>query len=260
MKYLMANVKCLRCTTANCKKQLNYNFIEVNFYNNNMECNISLGCFRKAQLLELLKRESSTNISMTRHMRYLNLNTIRRINTNNGFIIYFKKPTINTINNDAIIENQFNKWLNEKYLKGTYSLDTALKYYKYARNKDKHYNTIKCISNAMYSFYIALNSKCYNVEKWYNDINKANLSIADIKEFAEIFTSEYFKKKDQYIKSAILNTDGYLYVLGYSFISGHESIIKVDMNTKSIIEEYENKSHDCPVRILYGKYDNLYKN
>ena len=27
MKYLMANVKCLRCTTANCKKQLNYNFI-----------------------------------------------------------------------------------------------------------------------------------------------------------------------------------------------------------------------------------------
>ena len=55
MKYLMANVKCLRCTTANCKKQLNYNFIEVNFYNNNMECNISLGCFRKAQLLELSK-------------------------------------------------------------------------------------------------------------------------------------------------------------------------------------------------------------
>ena len=258
MKYLMANVKCLRCTTEDCKKQLNYNFIEVDFCNNNMECNIFLGCFGKAQLLKLLKKELPENTNMTKYMRYLNSNTIRRINTNNGFIIYFKKPTVNTINNDAIIENQFNKWLNERYLKGTYSLDTALKYYKYARNKAKHYNTIKCISNAMYSFYITLNSKCYNVEKWYNNIDKANLSIAEIKEFAEIFTSKYFKKKDQYIKGAILNTDGYLYVLGYSFTSGHESVIKVDMNTKSIIEEYV--THDCPVRLLYGKYDNLYDN
>ena len=246
MKYLMANVKCLRCTTEDCKKQLNYNFIEVDFCNNNMECNIFLGCFGKAQLLKLLKKELPENANMTKYMRYLNSNTIRRMNTNNGFIIYFKKPTVNTISNDAIIENQFNKWLIEKYLKGTYSLDTALKYYKYARNKAKHYNTIKCISNAMYSFYITLNSKCYNVEKWYNNIDKANLSIAEIKEFAEIFTSEYFKKKDQYIKSAILNTDGYLYVLGYSFISGHESIIKVDMNTKIIIKEYL-ATLDCPV-------------
>ena len=259
MKYLMANVKCLRCTTEDCKKQLNYNFIEVDFCNNNMECNIFLGCFGKAQLLKLLKKELPENANMTKYMRYLNSNTIRRMNTNNGFIIYFKKPTVNTINNDAIIENQFNKWLSEKYLKGTYSLDTALKYYKYARNKAKHYNTIKCISNAMYSFYIALNSKCYNVEKWYNNIDKANLSIAEIKEFAEIFTSEYFKKKDQYIKGAILNTDGYLYVLGYSFTSGHESVIKVDMNTKSIIKEYL-ATHDCPVRLIYGKYDNLYDN
>ena len=259
MKYLMANVKCLRCATADCKKQLNYNFIEVDFCNNNMECNIFLGCFGKAQLLKLLKKELPENTNMTKYMRYLNSNTIRRMNTNNGFIIYFKKPTVNTISNDAIIENQFNKWLNEKYLKGTYSLDTALKYYKYARNKAKHYNTIKCISNAMYSFYIALNSKCYNVEKWYNNIDKANLSIAEIKEFAEIFTSKYFKKKDQNIKGAILNTDGYLYVLGYSFTSGHESVIKVDMNTKSIIKEYLT-THDCPVRLIYGKYDNLYDN
>ena len=83
-------------------------------------------------------------------------------------------------------------------------------------------------------------------------------ALVNEKEFAEIFTSKYFKKKDQYIKGAILNTDGYLYVLGYSFTSGHESVIKVDMNTKSIIEEYV--THDCPVRLLYGKYDNLYDN
>lgn len=255
MKYLVNNVKCLKCTTADCKKKLYYNYIQVEFSEDNMECDIYLSCLSIQQIFVMLK--TINGVSINKHIKYLNRpNVVRRVNTDNGFIIYYKKPCVGHVSTDMIIETQFNRWLNQKYLKGTCTLNSALDQYKYSRNRSDYHCMIKYISNAMCSFYNALD-KCYNIEKW-NNFDKANLSITEIKEFIDIFIAKYFKRRHQIVKGAILNIDGYLYVMGYCMGSNYQSSIKVDMNTKSIIEEYG--AHDCPVRLLYGKYDNLYKN
>ena len=253
MKYLVNNVKCLKCTTADCKKKLYYNYIQVEFSEDNMECNIYLSCLSIQQVFAMLK--TINGVSINKHIRYLNRpNVTRLINTDNGFVIYYKKPCTGNVITDMIIETCFNKWLNQKYLKGTCTLNNALSYYKYSRNRSDYHCIVKYVSNAMYSFYNALD-KCYNIEKW-NNFDKANLSVVEIKEFIDIFIAKYFKRKHQIVKGFILNTDGYLYVMGYCMESNYQSSIKVDMNTKSIIEEYV--YHDCPVRLIYGKYDNLY--
>lgn len=141
MKILYCKHKCIRCKQDGCKLNKPFNVIIVNFDINN-DCTITYDIADEKSIIEIMKSASVSNL-IYKNRKYIKndkAGKVRRIDLQNGFLIYFKRMGRGiSSNNNIIIENSFNKWINSTLLNGPYNIDNIISIgTKYCRDEEAY--------------------------------------------------------------------------------------------------------------------------
>lgn len=161
MKILYCKHKCIRCKQDGCKLNKPFNVIIVNFDINN-DCTITYDIADEKSIIEIMKSASVSNL-IYKNRKYIKndkAGKVRRIDLQNGFLIYFKRMGRGiSSNNNIIIENSFNKWINSTLLNGLYNIDNIISIgTKYCRDEEAYKNLVDDLISYRINFYKALKS------------------------------------------------------------------------------------------------------
>lgn len=162
MKILACEHKCIRCKQDGCKLNKPFNVIVVNFDINN-DCNITYDIADEKSIIEIMKYALIPKYLIDKNRKYIKndkAGKVRRIDLQNGFLIYFKRMGRGiSSNNNIIIENSFNKWINSTLLNGQYNIDNIISIgTKYCRDEEAYKNLVDDLISYRINFYKALKS------------------------------------------------------------------------------------------------------